>query len=138
MNGFEINRAARMLRAGNAFSETNKKLQEAMYCFIEWLFQVVTEYQLPPVEEFGWGIKRKDNRRICLSFRMGQGGWHSVISRDDSPLTNMNSIVLCCRALAGPEGEKLIAWLEKEALERNEMLTALQSALKVFRSSVRV
>jgi len=127
MTGFDINRAARMMRAGNEFSETNRKLREAVYSFVEWLYKVV-EYQLPPAEEFGWFIKKDRDEKTSLSFQKIPYGWHTITVNDTRQ--NINSIVLCCRALAEAEGEKLIAWLEKQAEERKKMLEGFQSALK--------
>ena len=133
MNEFDINRAARMIRAGDEFSKTNNKLRDAVYSFIEWLFKTV-DYQLPPAEKFGWSIKKEEGGRISLSFEKIPYGWHTITTNDNKP--RMDSITLCCRALAGPEGEKLLAWLEDKIRERNQLLVALQSAMQAFRSSV--
>ena len=132
---FDINKAARIMRAGNEFSETNMKLQEAVYSFIEWLFQALGEYSLPGDDLFGWIIRRnKDKQQIHVSFKMEVGGWHNVATNFEEP--QMNSIILLCRALAGPEGDTLLAWLEKEAQERGQLLVALQSGIQAFRSSI--
>jgi len=103
--GFDINKAARMVRAGNAFSETNRKLRDAVICFVEWLFAQVAEYQLPVSEEIGWHLKRLDTGFIELSFKTRIGGWHSVTTNQRTE--QMNSIILLCQAIAGPEGKRL-------------------------------
>jgi len=130
---FDINRAARIMRAGNEFSETNGKLREAVYSFIEWIFQALDGYDLPG-ESFGWIFKknRENNQYFDVSFKIG--GWYSVTT--NSKEQRMDGIVLFCRALAGPEGEILLAWLEKETKERSHLLVAPQSAIRTFRSSV--
>lgn len=123
------------MRVGNEFSETNKKLQEAVYSFIEWLFLALGEYSLPGEDLFGWIIRRnKDKQQIHLSFKMQVGGWHDVATNFEEP--QMNSIALLCHALAGPEGETLFAWLEKETKERSQLLVALQSGIQAVHSSM--
>ncbi len=134
MSGFEINQAARMMRAGNEFSETNKKLRDAVYKFIEWLFEVVEEYQLPPANEFGWSFKKLNDKQIQLSFQTPTHCWLSVTTNKNENV--MWHVVECCRTLAGPGGEKLIAWLEQQTQERNQLYISLQSAIKNFRSSL--
>ena len=132
---FDINKAARIMRAGNEFSETNRKLQEAVYSLIEWLFQALGGYELPG-EEFGWIFRRnkENNQQIQVSFNTSVGGWHYVTTNSKEP--QMNCIVSFCRALAGSEGEKLLTWLEEETKERSQLLVALQSGIQVFRSSI--
>ena len=129
---FNINKAARIMRAGNEFSETNRKLQKAVYSFIEWLFQALDEYELPG-EEFGWVIEKKNNQ-IRVGFRMNEGGWHSVTVNNSK--TQMRAIVLLCQALAGPEGDTLLTWLEEQTQERSQLLVALESGIQTFRSSI--
>jgi len=130
---FDINKAARIMRAGDQFSETNRKLQKAVYSFIEWLFQALGEYELPG-EKFGWSFRKKNNQQIEVSFEMSEGGWHYVTT--NSKESEMDSIALLCRALAGPEGETLLTWLEEQTQERSQFLVALESGIKTFRSSV--
>ena len=129
---FDINKAARIMRAGNNFSETNRKLRKAVYSFIEWLFQALDEYELPG-EEFGWVIEKKNNQ-IRVGFRMNVGGWHSVVANSKRP--QMNNIVLLCQALAGSEGDTLLAWLKEHTQERSQFLVALESGIQTFRSSI--
>ncbi|MFH1178708.1 MAG: hypothetical protein V1711_03250 [bacterium] len=131
---FEINQAARIMRAGNEFSETNKKLREAVLEFAEWLFEQVTECQLPNPVEFGWKVERlrAGSSQIRLSFKKGRE-WFSVLTNFNGE--QMNDILQCCRALAGPEGERLIIWLEQQNKERQQMLSALQAAMQILRSS---
>jgi len=131
---FEINQAARMMRAGNEFSETNKKLREAVSVFAEWLLDQVTEYQLPDPDKIGWKIERlrSNNNQVRLSFKMEPRGWFSVISNYDKE--QMHNILQCCQALAGPEGKRLITWLEQQNQERQQMLADLQVAMKILRS----
>jgi hypothetical protein len=132
---FNINRAARIMRIGNEFSETNKKLQKAIYSFIEWFFQALDGYELPG-EEFGWIFRKnkENNQQIEVAFRMDIGGWHYVSTNSKKP--QMNSIALLCQALAGPEGNTLLTWLEKQTQERSQLLVALESGIKTFRSSI--
>ena len=129
---FDINKAARIMRVGNEFSETNRKLQKAVYSFIEWLFQALSEYELPG-EKFGWVIEKKNNQ-IRVGFRMNEGGWHDVTTNSKEP--QMDDIVLLCRALAGPEGDTLLAWLEEHTQKRSQLLVALESGIQTFRSSI--
>ena len=128
---FNINKAARIMRAGNEFSETNKKLREAVYSFIEWLFQALDGYELPG-EKFGWIFRKKNNQQIEVSFEMNVGGWHYVTTNKKEP--QMNSIALLCRALAGPEGDTLLTWLKEQTQERSQFLAALESGIQTFRS----
>ena len=123
------------MRAGNKFSETNKKLRDAVCSFIEWLFQALDGYELPG-EEFGWIFRRnkENDQQIQVSFKMNVGGWYYVATNSEEP--QMNSIALLCHALAGPEGETLLAWLEGETNERSQLLVALQSGIQAFRSSI--
>lgn len=123
------------MRAGDELSETNKKLRGAVYAFIEWIYQALGGYGAPG-EESGW-IFRKDkegNRQTSVSFKRDIGGWYSVTINDKEPY--MGSIILLCQALAGPEGERLLAWLEKETQERSQLLVALQSRIKAAHSSI--
>lgn len=123
----DVNKATRIMRAGNEFSETNRKLREAVWSFIEWLFEHIGDYQLPAQEEIGWAIKRIDDHQILISFKK-EGGWYSVTTNSDEAL-QMNHIVMLCRALAGPEGEKLVQWLEEQAQERAHMFKAVEEAI---------
>lgn len=125
MSEFDINKAARIVRAGNEFSATNKKLQEAVWSFIGWFYLHTGEYQAP--EEIGWSIKKVPGREsyIRLSFEREKGGWFSVTAHLDE---GMNPIIECCRALAGKEGERLLEWLKKETMMRSELFTAIQTA----------
>jgi hypothetical protein len=130
---FNINKAARIMRAGNEFSETNRKLRKAVYSFIEWLFQALDGYELPG-EEFGWIFRKnkENNQQTEVSFRMNVGGWYSVIV--DGGKMQMRAVMLLCQALAGPEGDTLFTWLEEQTQERDQFLTALQSGIQTFRS----
>jgi len=132
---FNINKAARIMRAGNEFSETNRKLRKAVYSFIEWLFQAFDEYDFPG-EKLGWVFEKneKNSQQIRVSFGMNEGGWHYVTTNSKEP--QMDDIVLLCRALAGPEGNTLLAWLEEQTKERSQFLVALESGIKTFRSSI--
>ncbi len=121
------------MRAGNEFSETNRKLQKAVYSFIEWLFQALDGYDLPG-EKLGWVFRKKNNQQIGVSFEMNVGGWHYVTTNKKEP--QMDSIALLCQALAGPEGDTLLTWLEKQTQERSQFLAALESGIKTFRSSI--
>jgi len=132
---FDINKAARIMRAGSELSETNRKLREAVYSFIEWLFEALDGYELPG-EKFGWIFRRnkENNQQIQVSFKMSVGGWYYITTNSKEP--QMNSIVLFCQALAGPEGNTLLSWLESQTQERSQLLTALQSGIEAFRSSI--
>jgi len=133
MGQFDINKATRMMRAGNEFSETNRKLRDAVWSFIEWLYEQLTEYQLPNAEEIGWSLRRPNQTQVCLNFKADDGGWHSVITNSDE--IYMNNIVLCCRTLAGAGGERLVSWIEQQAQERKQFLAGLQEALQSLRSA---
>jgi len=135
MSEFDINRAARMMRAGNELSETNRKLREAVCSFVNWFSGVVESYQLPSSDSgFGWVLENLSYGRIRLGFKCGSA-WYSVINEAEDA-SQINQVVMCCRALAGPEGEQLISWLEQRAKERGQMLAALQGALNSFRSAM--
>lgn len=144
MSDFDINRAARMMRAGNEFSQTNKKLSGAVLSFVQWLFDHITEYQLPDPENIGWKIEKLNkgtlHSQIRLTFQTDSGEWQSITTNCD-PLCSfpeeckkqMNQVVDCCRTLAGTGGERLIAWLEAQSQERKQMIAAFE-AMRTLRS----
>ena len=125
--GFDINRAARMLRAGNEFSETNRKLREAAISFVEWLYEKLTEFQLPSPEAIGWKLER-DSRTGFILLHFERRSWHTVSNNRD--YEQMNAVVELCRAIAGPEGERLTAWLEEQDTQRRRMLDAFTETLR--------
>ena len=141
MSDFDINRAARMMRAGNEFSETNKKLSNAVLSFAEWLFDHITEYQLPDPENIGWKIEELKKgtlySQIRLAFQTDSGEWQSITTschpfEDKEYGKQMNQIVDCCRTLAGTGGTRLIAWLETQSQERKQMLATLEEARRIL------
>jgi hypothetical protein len=130
---FDINKAARIMRVGHELSETNRKLKEAAYSFIEWMFQALEGIGLPG-ESFGWIFRKNRENQTEVSFKLDVGGWHNVTTNKES---YMSSIVLFCQALAGPEGERLLAWLEEEVKENSQLLLAVQEGIGAIRSSIR-
>jgi hypothetical protein len=132
---YNISKAARIMRAGDQLSETNKKLREAVYSFIEWIFQAIDGHQLPG-EGFGWVFERDwKTNKIQVMFRVNVGKWRIVTANSEK--TYMEEIFLFCQALAGKEGGELLTWMEKQTKERNQFFEAVQSGIEVFRSSLK-
>jgi hypothetical protein len=129
MAEFDINKAARIMRAGNEFSETNKKLREAIWSFAEWLLECVGD-EADSMREIGWRVHRQNNKQVMLAFMphfeddikktKSLQRWGIILTHSDR--TNMEMIAECCRRLAGSDGDRLMAWLEKQSQERGELL----------------
>lgn len=120
-----------MMRAGDEFSQTNKKLKLAVFSFIEWLVEQVGYHQFPPAEEFGWVLEKKGDNKIRLGFKSDRSGWLSVTANSDEE--QRYQIVEFCATLAGNGGEKLLSWLEQEVQERERMFKGLEEVLRIIR-----
>ena len=132
MSGFDINMAARMMRVGDEFSKTNEKLIGAVASFVEWLFKRVGEHELTG-EKLGWSIKKEENG-VVLNFSTATSGWNSAYSVEGR--NSIHQAVLLCETLAGPQGFKLVEWLEQNTAERKRMLETMDEILRVLHASM--
>jgi len=131
MTGFDINKAARLMRAGDEFSKINEKLKESAISFVKWLFDKVGEWQLPGKQECEWIIAREQKETgVYLSYNTDTSGWNSISTIPGK--TSINQILIFCQTLSGPRGDKLLAWIENEIKERQKMLADLQSTIAVL------
>ncbi len=127
---FDINKAARMMRVGNQFSETNQKLRKSVDAFINWFHdRVGDEGRL--LRELGWAVLELRHNKIALDFLLDSEKVHAECQPfrrvvTNTPETKMTDIVALCNALAGPEGERLFQWLEQRAHDRDSLLSKFQ------------
>jgi hypothetical protein len=122
----------RILRAGDQFSETNRKLCRAVEGFVLWLFAQVGEQGFPDPKEFKWSLVRNsESGRITLGFDTETRGWLYVYSSGNP--ASMWQIHAFCETLAGPRGDSLILWLEATTLQRMQYLNALEAFQIVMR-----
>ncbi len=128
---FDINQAARLMRAGDQFSKTNRKLVNAVSSFVQWLFESIGEYQLPV--EIGWVVDPgRPGEPIRLGFKMAIGGWNDVYS--DPNKTNIHNAINFCQTLISAEGQRLIDWIEQTVSDRKRLLVGLENVLAVLQS----
>lgn len=118
-----IDDAARILRVGNQFSETNQKLRKAVDSFITRLAHQLGEEEIP-----GWEVHQYGNDNIGISFPGDLGKYLSTV-KNNSPKQAMEIIHGFCETLAGEEGEKLITWLENKTKERGKFTEEVEHLL---------
>ena len=127
MTEFSINKATRIMRAGDEFSKTNQKLKEAVWAFIEWLHGMVGDHGLQH-QEIGWIIEKTGPKQIRLSVYTDKEGWVGVVTNSDK--ASIDQIITLCQAIAGPEMERLTLWLDEQVEERKKMAENVELAMK--------
>jgi hypothetical protein len=119
-----VSKAARILRAGNEFSETNQKLKNAVWGFIEWLNTICgNELCYIPIKETGWKIFTQ-GQNLILYFEY-KGKEHEIWKN-----ASIDRYETFCHALAGEEGEKLVRWLEQTAKTRKIHVQTIEQTLE--------
>lgn len=116
------------MRAGNKFSATNEKLREAVWAFAEWLLTIVGPESYVMKNDVDWDVQRVNNAQIKLSFRANFGSglsWYAIVTNTQE--SQMAGLVMCCKLLAGEEGERLSRWLEVNQKERNGFLEVISN-----------
>lgn len=125
-----INYATRILRTGDAFSESNLKLRKAVSEFSSWLWGRIRsgdyEYSKGVGKEIGWIMYEDARFNHCIKFSH-EGRWYSMRTGIN---TDMDTTYRFCEAIAGEEGSKLLEWLEKEIKTREEASAKLSSFKK--------
>ena len=109
-------KTARLFRWADSFSGANRKMQQGAEVFITALYERVGDDQIP--RSIGWVLQHLNQMpQIRLSFETTPGGWHEVTTNSqNSPWR----ILDLAHALNGPEGERLMQWLEDNTLEREK------------------
>jgi len=123
-----ISAAARLLRAGNAYSESNRKLREATDTFINWLFNETRGCE-PFPGSLGWYVAYNGNGQRWVQFPVDN---RLVTVTADWKDQRIRDIRALCDALAGDPGAELIQWLEDQTAQNrkyNKALTAFVDAI---------
>jgi hypothetical protein len=117
--------AARILRIGDEFSETNQKLIQSVYEFIEWLHKILNAVN-PPFE-CGLTLLSLNDRQIQVEYywRNPQASKDFIkfTTHDDSP--DLTKIVLFCKYLTQGYGTRLVEWMEEVMEERKDLILSL-------------
>jgi len=127
-----ISNAARVIRAGEEYSETNKKLRLAVWSFVKWFANQVEPHDLPA--SLGWRLSQDDDHHIHMVY--SEGGSDSIIIITDWEYQKMFDIHRFCVSITGAEGNKLIEWLESITQERRGLLASLESVQKSFQAKI--
>ncbi|HBV33203.1 TPA: hypothetical protein DEB72_01570 [Patescibacteria group bacterium] len=121
-----ISDAARIIRAGEEYSQSNKKLREAVKDFIIWFHCVVRPGDLP--EETCWQISTYGGDHVEMAFKVDTDDWRRIHTANTSNCP-MEWIYAFCTALTDARGRKLLTWLEEHG-RINEQWRAELSQIK--------
>ena len=125
---YDVNQEAPIMRAGDGFSEVNKKLRDALSSFAEWLLRCVGDESTIMAKEARWKVERPADTiaQVKLSYQVNPGardgdGWFQVIP--SSSETSMLDVINLSELLTGSAGVRLFNWLE-ECRKKRELLLA--------------
>ena len=120
-----ISDAARILRAGDQYSESNKKIRNAVDNMVDYLSsRINTVSELP--KSLGWVFLNKGKGQIEVQFLSGQN-WVTITTHWDQE--QMWKLERFCEALRGAGGQQLISWMEEKIAIRSDHARALEAAL---------
>lgn len=125
-----IDKAARILRAGDDFSPTNQKLREAVWELVEFLHEK-TKDSPPPYMSTGIKFERLNDSQIRATFYVGGGYDKSFVTNSDE--CTIENLVLFCRHMAGTYGENLVNWLERETAARRDCVEGIERLFRDLR-----
>ena len=94
--------------------EVNTDLQNKVFAFIKQLGEA-TQYYIP--QELGFKIE-KENGFISLSFQVGGGSWHTIVTNPELSQQILEVEALCNLLVVHSEGTRFLEWLERLATIR--------------------
>jgi hypothetical protein len=124
MAGKIIEQAARMIRAGNAFSESNIKLRNASWEIIEFLASQISEQLQEKLwEETGWKFWRLTNSQCQVMILRTNKTTCEVTSNTERD--EVLAIIEFCHEFTGAMGLQLCEWLERNTTHNEDLLASV-------------
>jgi len=120
----EIDAAARVIRAGSVSSETSKKLRVAVWKVIEFITDHLDEEQKRVMwGPTNWTFWRMNNSQCKAKFRlMGKNEYEVITNSNESQYLATTAF---CYALVGPDGQRLLKWIESRIQSQQELIAML-------------